>query len=283
MAKDNIDHKDIDARSHPAARLFPMMTDKELSELAEDIKENGQLEPISLYGDLILDGRNRAAVCKMLGIQPNTVRIETDSPVHFVISKNLHRRHLTISQQGMIAAEMVPFLKEEARERQISYLKQNQKDGPLVPNGTDGGRATEAAAKAFDVSRNTVERAVVVKKHDPELAEKVKAGEVKVNTAYEQVRESQRKERQPTAREIQLDMAMLLGDVGDAVRNLTEYVDATRAASARPPAELKGWVKETKKLAKELTKFAMKLDKELPGTIDQNHEVEQRRDSAATA
>jgi hypothetical protein len=44
--------------NHPASNLFPMMSEKELKELADDIRKNGLLEPIVRYNRMILDGRN---------------------------------------------------------------------------------------------------------------------------------------------------------------------------------------------------------------------------------
>lgn len=66
---------------HPAADLFPMMSDPELRELADDIKAHGLQEPLVLWQDnraeargkdgpfttYLLDGRNRLAALKMLG------------------------------------------------------------------------------------------------------------------------------------------------------------------------------------------------------------------------
>src|SRR5262245_56896276 len=46
-------------RVHPAADVFPMMSDDELAALGADIKARGLLEPIKIRGDEILDGRNR--------------------------------------------------------------------------------------------------------------------------------------------------------------------------------------------------------------------------------
>ena len=47
---------------HPAADLFPLMSEAELKELAEDIKANGLIDPIVTWAkddNLLLDGRNR--------------------------------------------------------------------------------------------------------------------------------------------------------------------------------------------------------------------------------
>ena len=53
---------------HPAAELFPLMTEEELIELANDIRENGLQEPIVLLDGLIIDGRNRWLACEQIGI-----------------------------------------------------------------------------------------------------------------------------------------------------------------------------------------------------------------------
>jgi ParB-like chromosome segregation protein Spo0J len=56
---------------HPVAALFPMLADDELGELAADIKERGLLQPIVLDAEgRVLDGRNRLAACKKVGVEP---------------------------------------------------------------------------------------------------------------------------------------------------------------------------------------------------------------------
>lgn len=59
-------------RVHPAANLFPPMSESELRELGEDIKKNGLLEPPVFYRDpelgiYVLDGRNRLDACELIG------------------------------------------------------------------------------------------------------------------------------------------------------------------------------------------------------------------------
>src|SRR5437870_2060271 len=78
-------------RIHPAANLFPLMSEPELQALADDIKKNGQYEPILFSGPflkrkrgalgpevpdpervLIIDGRNRLLACEMAGRAPSS-------------------------------------------------------------------------------------------------------------------------------------------------------------------------------------------------------------------
>ena len=61
---------------HPLADSFPMMSDGELKELAEDIRKNGQREPVvfvEIDGErTLIDGRHRLEACAMIGREPWT-------------------------------------------------------------------------------------------------------------------------------------------------------------------------------------------------------------------
>ncbi len=103
---------------HPYSDLFPLMEGEELNKLVGDIRQHGLLEPITLYAGKILDGRNRYRACQRLKIQPATKDYDGDTPVAFVIAKNLHRRHLTQSQLAAIALDLLQPYQEEARQRQ---------------------------------------------------------------------------------------------------------------------------------------------------------------------
>ena len=94
---------------HPFAALFPELPSEELTQLARDIKERGQLEPIILYKGVILDGRNRYRACQIAGVKPRIeefdARATKRSPEEFVLSRNLRRRHLSVGQKAAIALE----------------------------------------------------------------------------------------------------------------------------------------------------------------------------------
>jgi hypothetical protein len=175
---------------HPLAELIPPMTDSEFSELKADIEANGLRQTITLYEDKILDGRHRARACDELGLEPEFMDYEGDDPAGYVISLNLSRRHLTTGQRSMAAVDLRAWERERpggTRDRQGTRT-----DLTSVPNGTkvdaNESRASAEAGKKFGVSRSSVERARTVAEKRPDLAEKVKAGEMTVNTAFDEAR-----------------------------------------------------------------------------------------------
>ncbi len=95
-------------KNHPFAELFPMLSDIELKPLIADIQKNGLIEPITTYGDKILDGRNRYRACELAGVVPALTPFVGDDAkaLDLVVSKNLHRRHLNASQRAMVAASL---------------------------------------------------------------------------------------------------------------------------------------------------------------------------------
>ena len=93
-------------KNHELADIFPMMDDVEIKSMSEDIKANGQRNPIIIHEGKILDGRNRYAACVMAGIDPIESPFKGKDALSFVLSTNLHRRHLTTSQRAMVAERL---------------------------------------------------------------------------------------------------------------------------------------------------------------------------------
>jgi len=88
-----------DLKFHPFANIFPLLGEEELITLSQDIIDNGLRFPITLHEGMILDGRNRYSACVMADIKPQFIDYDGDDAVKFVVSTNLHRRHLRVSLQ----------------------------------------------------------------------------------------------------------------------------------------------------------------------------------------
>lgn len=156
------------------------MQDQEFADLKQDIQENGLLEDIWLHPDgRIIDGRNRYLACVDLGIRPEyrTWNDDEGSLVLFVLSLNLHRRHLTSGQKAAVALEIEPMLAAEAKERQVSQLKQGDSFPvkEIFPE-REKGQARDQAAAAVGTNGRYVSDLKKVRKQSPELVKDVKNG-----------------------------------------------------------------------------------------------------------
>ena len=98
---------------HPAADVFPMLSEDELLELANDIAENGLREPLVLQVSeegktLLIDGRNRRAACELVKVTPDVRYLNGEDATAFIFSTNIARRHLTAGQRAMAHARLYP-------------------------------------------------------------------------------------------------------------------------------------------------------------------------------
>jgi hypothetical protein len=162
--------------NHPAADLFPMMQGKQWEEFKEDIRQNGFQESVTLYKNQILDGRNRYKAAIELDMIDDLPISEIDDdhqfdPFQWVISRNLHRRHLTESQRGMVAARLA----------RLSVGRPSKEIGSIEHINAP---SLEKAAEQLQVGKETVKRAKSVLEHgSPELIAAVDSGEVAVSRA----------------------------------------------------------------------------------------------------
>lgn len=177
--------------THPLAALIPAMSDDEYARLRDDIAANGLIDPITLYEDQVLDGRHRLRACEDAGVNPRFTHYDGESPAQFVISHNLHRRHLTTGQRTMIALDFMPHLHAEAKG---PGRQGTRHDLTSVSADTEvprhRSRASKEAGELVGVSSGTVDRGKRVAKERPDLAEKLRAGEMTVMAAHDQVRDA---------------------------------------------------------------------------------------------
>lgn len=169
--------------NHPLADLFPLLTDATFKALVADIRENGLREPIILHEGRILDGRNRYRACTEVGIEPITKAWDQrGTALAFVVSKNLHRRHLDESQRAMVTAKIANM-----KHGSNQHISQKMEDRPIGPSSNEEAVVSlKEAAKMMNVSERSAKRARAVRTNGvQELQQAVEAGAVSVAAAAE--------------------------------------------------------------------------------------------------
>jgi hypothetical protein len=120
-----------------------------------------------------------------------------------VISWNLKRRHLTVSQRALLAIELKPMFAERAKERMVAGTNQYSPVAGL-PHPSETAKSRDQAAAAVGVSGRTVQDAEYVKKHAPEMFEQVKAGKITVNKAKQEVKERTEENQKQSAEDFKV-------------------------------------------------------------------------------
>ena len=181
--------------AHRLASMIPEMTPEQYASLVEDIGENGLREPITLYEGAILDGRHRQRAVEDLAergvtVKPQYREFEGDAGAAFryVVSLNLHRRHLEFSQRAALAALYKRSLQESgAVKHGGDRTKQGVKFDALT------GEAREVAAKKFNVSAGVVTEAEQVYEAAPDLFEQMVEGGETLQSAKREMKRRQAK------------------------------------------------------------------------------------------
>ncbi|MFZ2125390.1 MAG: ParB N-terminal domain-containing protein [Candidatus Saccharimonadales bacterium] len=167
---------------HPLCTLFPRLNDSEFSALVADIKANGLRQPITLHDGMILDGGNRYRACVDAGIEPDFVEFGSGNLVSFVLSANLHRRHMSIGQQAAIVASAQDWAQAHHQGGTGANQHNYEQSGNLAGLQTVADRAATSGA-----GERTQRMADKVAKASPELARQVAHGEKSLPEAIEEV------------------------------------------------------------------------------------------------
>ncbi len=196
---------------HPAAELFPMMSETEFQAMKEDIKLHGQNDDVLIWNGTLLDGRNRLRACTELGIEPGWAELpKTIDPVSWVLSHNLHRRHLTTAQRAMVATNLATLLAgDNQHEKEVAGIQ---------------ATSQAAAAEKLNVSRNSVQKARKVRaKASKKVIAAVEAGTMSLNAAEATIKPEKPKPKNGTEKvsAAKLVDALTRSHIGHIARGLT--------------------------------------------------------------
>jgi protein gp37 len=163
---------DFKLTQHPLSAAFPPYAESKYAEIRADIAANGLRFPIVLHDEKVLDGWHRYRACLEAGTEPRFEVFEGDmvAAQRFVVSANLHRRHLNESQRGIIAAKLVLAADDQGVKLRVA-----------------------TAAEQLNISAKTVTDAtLVVSSGDAARIGQIEAGEVAVSRAAKEVRATKR-------------------------------------------------------------------------------------------
>ena len=200
---------------HPACLALPKMADETYQALRESIRDGyNEIHPILLHDGKILDGRHRYQACIDEGVEPQFMRWVGGDPFDFVRREHEARRSWTSQDQKAIAlGELVEqsaawsaeqkriqaaanlARAEAAKERDFQgnqyrkkevvepHIEARLPEDATKPASNPENKTATAKAKQLGVSRAAVERTDKLKRNRPDLAEKVKSGELQATAA----------------------------------------------------------------------------------------------------
>lgn len=171
---------------HPFSQFLPPMEEEQYQLLKLDIQNNGQLHPIVLYENKILDGNHRFKICEELGLVCARISFNGNcSPLEYVQSVNLHRRHLTHGQRAAVALGFVDAI--------VAYRKKHRSEFPSAPR-TAPAMEVEAAStrgivsKSHNISVSAIGRISTIRGISKKLYNEVFMGTKKLETAWHEAK-----------------------------------------------------------------------------------------------
>lgn len=188
-------------------KLFKPLPTKDLEDLKGKLLKKYDGTPLYVWkGNIIVDGHNRYPILKENNIEFKVENVEdflgedcTKSDVmQWMVSHQQARRNMTpgelIYANSMVADEIALENKEKvskavSESNKTRYSNSVQMDANEIKTRDRSTNTREQVAKMSGVGTGTVARYdAIMKSDDEELKEKVRTGEVKIGTAYTEVR-----------------------------------------------------------------------------------------------
>lgn len=160
------------------------LTPDEHEALERSLLAEGCRDALVLWGDILVDGHNRYAICKKHGIEFKTVQKDSFASIEdvmlWMIDNHLARRSVSDFQRGMLALRKKAILTARAPAPQETKTEAAPAAAPEPPPLA----TREDVAKAAGISSNAISRIEKIQKTAaPELVEAVRAGTISLNAA----------------------------------------------------------------------------------------------------
>lgn len=161
--------------------LLPPLRDSEMEMLEASLLRDGCLEPILVWGDTIIDGHARYALCHKHGI-PFSIHpmrfADKEEAKLWILRRALGQRNVSNYQGCELALVLEPETRRKAKENQ--HFRQ-----VTTPYHT-----RKILAQMARVSEGTMRKAkFLMEKADDELKERLRKNEISIDCAYKALKE----------------------------------------------------------------------------------------------
>ena len=205
--------------------LIPPLSAEERANLEESILNEGCRDALVLWNDTLIDGHNRYEICTAHNLPYNTIQRDfksRDEVILWIIKNQKARRNLTAFSRGMLESKAIEILQKQAKEKQLSTLKQNTEARLCEITQTEGktekhhidvkkelaariGTGEQAASRIININKR-IEKAIAEEKPiagqaPEELKSKLMSGETSINEAYNAIKKDER--REPIQKQVQ--------------------------------------------------------------------------------
>ena len=192
-----------------------------LEELANDIREHGLINPITVMeqtegGYVLIAGLRRLKAMELLGAKEIRATVmtalEAAEMLMLEIAENEQRKEFTVSEKLAFAEKLKAVEAEKARVRKSAGGKGGlDQDVANWPHLQEQGRSRDIVAqKAGFTSTTQMRRAQAVSEGRPDLMEQVDKGEKSISGAYSDMqRETTGHEETQTAEKAKADLSLI--------------------------------------------------------------------------
>lgn len=195
---------------NPELRDFiPPLSGEEKKSLEDSLLKYGYKgAPIYTWHDYIVDGHNRYSLCQKHNIEFLTEELDLGDEatiidvMEWMINTQLGRRNLPPQQRIAVVKKFEKKIQEQAKQKLVEsgklYGEKHPKSKSISPNGEtlsfpEKIHTDKELAKLAGVGTGTIARFNrVMSSDDEELKKKLLADEMKINTAYEKIREKEK-------------------------------------------------------------------------------------------
>ena len=176
--------------------LIDPLTTNEYEALERSILREGCRDALVLWGDTLIDGHNRYAICQQHGLPFKTVQNTSlnsmEDVVLWLIDNHIGRRSVTDFQRGMLALRKQEIVAARTQQQSGAATELPAPDQADLNSDTTADKPVEPKskvnrdniAKAAGISSNAVTQIEKIQKAaSPALVEAVRAGTISISAA----------------------------------------------------------------------------------------------------